>query len=278
MRAHQDTERGRRLRSIHKGADRPITKEELDDYFGKVKKGTAPGVSGVGVELWAWGAEDVKEELLDVLNECLANRTIPGLWAKRLIRPLAKTETAVGLSDIRPIALLDATQKILTGNLTERLSKIWNENEVLHWAQMAFLQGKGCYQALERLRGILLDCKTQNRSGTTKDAHILFLDLAKAYDSVEYWALEDAMRGMGIPENVLALMATLDEGSRAKVLMGANMQTSWIPLGRGAAQGEVMSPLRFIVWMNLLLEVISEYVDDKGTRTALGPLIPVVRG
>ena len=47
-RAHQDTERGRRLRSIHKGADRPITKEELDDYFGKVKKGTAPGVSGVG--------------------------------------------------------------------------------------------------------------------------------------------------------------------------------------------------------------------------------------
>jgi hypothetical protein len=158
-RAHQDTEKGRKLRSIHEGTDRPITKEELDDYFGKVKKGTAPGVSGVGVELWAWGAEAVKEELLDILNECLANGTIPGLWAKRLIRPLAKTETAIGLADIRPITLLDATQKILTGILTERLSKVWNENEVLHWAQMAFLQGKGCYQALERLRGILLDCK-----------------------------------------------------------------------------------------------------------------------
>lgn len=93
------------------------------------------------------------------------------MWAKRLIRPLAKTETAIGLSDIRPITLLDVSQKILTGILTERLSKVWNENEVLHWAQMAFLQGQGCYQALEWLRGILLDRKAQNKVGPGKEAH-----------------------------------------------------------------------------------------------------------
>ena len=256
-RAHQDTERGRKLRNIHKGTDRPIEKDELEDYFGKVKKGTAPGVSGVGVELWAWGAEAVKEELLDILNKCLAEGVIPGLWAKRLIRPLAKTDTAIGLSDIRPITLLDVTQKILTGILTERLSKVWNENEVLHWAQMAFLQGKGCYQALERVRGILLDCKAQNKAGTIKDAHILFLDLAKAYDSVEYWALEDAMRGLGVPEGILTLMRQLDEAARAKVLTGGTAkETDWIELQRGAPQGEVMSPLRFIAWMNILLEVV----------------------
>ena len=94
------------------------------------------------MELWAWGAEDVKEELLDILNERLANGTMPGMWAKRLTRPLATTETAVGLSDIRPIPLLDVTQKTLTGILTERLSKLWNETEELHWAQLAFLQGR----------------------------------------------------------------------------------------------------------------------------------------
>lgn len=48
QRAHQDTDKGRNLRSIHEGTDRPITKEEIDDYFSKVKKGTAPRVSGVG--------------------------------------------------------------------------------------------------------------------------------------------------------------------------------------------------------------------------------------
>ena len=247
QRAHQDTERGRRLRSVHNGTDRLITKEEMDDYFSKVKKGTAPGVSGIGVELWAWGAESVKEELLDILNECLEHGTIPGLWAKRLIRPLAKTETAIGLSDVRPITLLDVSQKILTGILTERLNRVWNENEVLHWAQMAFLQGRGCYQALERLRGVLFDCKAQNKAGTAKEAHMLFLDLAKAYDSVEYWALEDAMRGLGVPEKILTLMRQLDEAAQAKVLTGGTAkETDWIELQRGATQGEVMSPLRFI--------------------------------
>ena len=34
---------------------------------------------------------------------------------------------------------------------------------------------------------------------------MLFLDLAKAYDSVEHWALEDAMRGLGVPEGILTL-------------------------------------------------------------------------
>ena len=95
---------------------------------------------------------------------------------------------------------------------------------------------------------------------------MLFLDLAKAYDSVEFWALDDAMRGMGIPDKVLDLMFTLDTNAKAKVLMGADQQTQWIPLGRGAAQGEVMSPLRFIAWMNLLLEVIEEYRKENGEK------------
>ena len=44
------------------------------------------------------------------------------------------------------------------------------------WAQMALLQGSGCYQVLERL----LDCKTQNLQGKPKEARVLFLDLTKA--------------------------------------------------------------------------------------------------
>ena len=88
---------------------------------------------------------------------------------------------------------------------------------------------------------------------------MLFLDLAKAYDSVEYWALEDAMRGIGIPENVLTVMRNLDERAQAKVLLGGRLsETGWVYLGRGAPQGEVMSPIRFIVWMNLLIEIIAE--------------------
>ena len=69
---------------------------------------------------------------------------------------------------------------------------------------------------------------------TGKACHMLFLDLAKAYDSVEYWAMEDAMMGMGVPPKVVDLMCKLDENAKAQVLMGKGTKTKWIPLGRGA--------------------------------------------
>lgn len=65
------------------------------------------------------------------------------------------------------------------------------------------------------------------------------------------------MRGLGVPERMLTLMRQLDESVHAKVLTGgAAKDTGWIELQRGAPQGEVMSPLRFIAWTNILLEVI----------------------
>ena len=86
---------------------------------------------------------------------------------------------------------------------------------------------------------------------------MLFLDLAKACGSVGYWALDDAMRGLGALEPVLKLLRALDDGAQARVLVGgAAHETGWVDLERGAAQGEVMSPLRFIAWMNLLLEAL----------------------
>ena len=66
------------------------------------------------------------------------------------------------------------------------------------------------------------------------------------------------MRALGVPEKILRLMATLDRGAEAKVMTGGAVgQTRWIPLERGAPQGEVMSPLRFIAWVNILLEVLA---------------------
>ena len=179
---------GGRLRKLHKRVDEPITLEELNDYLSSAKKGTAPGMSGIPIELWAWAGEKVKEELVAIFNECLQRGVIPEIWEKRLIRPLAKSTEAVGLDDIRPITLLEVPQKLLTGIITERINKIWNKNDVLHESQMAFLHGKGCYQAMERIRGIMHDCKRVNMEGRQKEAHILYVDLAKAHDSVEYWA------------------------------------------------------------------------------------------
>ena len=132
-----------------------------------------------------------------------------------VIKPLAKTEAAVGLNDIRPVTLLEVAQKIPIGTLTARMPAVRKSEEILHPEQMAFLFGQGCYQALEHWRGTVFDSEAQAEIEEGKKCHCLFLDLAKAYDSVRYWALEDAMRALGVPEKILRPMVTL-EGQRHK--------------------------------------------------------------
>ena len=145
-----------------------------------------------------------------IFNTSLDTGQVSIMWLKSVFKPLAKTEAAVGLIDIRPITLLEVAQKKLTVILTARSveKKVSNSEEILHPAQMAFLFEPGCYQALERWRGTMFDCKAQADQEEGKECHCLFLDLAKAYDSVEYWALEDAMRALGVPEKILKLMET----------------------------------------------------------------------
>ena len=52
-------------------------------------------------------------------------------------------------------------------------------------------------------------------------------------------------------------MRAVDNQAKGKVLMGGEaVETESIALERGAPQGEVMSPIRFIAWMNILMEVL----------------------
>ena len=43
---------GGALQGLHKGTDRIIELAELKEYLGGAKKNTAPGVSGVAIEMW----------------------------------------------------------------------------------------------------------------------------------------------------------------------------------------------------------------------------------
>ena len=110
-------EKDRRLRERHQMLERPIELEELERFLGKVKKGTAPGITGVSIEFWAAAPRELKEEMVGFMNACYDNCEVPEIWRRRLVRALAKTEDAVGLEGIRPIALLEVGQKIMTGKI-----------------------------------------------------------------------------------------------------------------------------------------------------------------
>ena len=82
--------------------------------------------------------------------------------------------------------------------------------------------------------------------------HVAYLDIAKAYDSVEHTALNFAMRSLGVPEGILSLLLDIDKGCSVVTRTPHGLSPE-APLGRGARQGDPLSCIRFNAFMNGLL-------------------------
>ena len=60
-------------KAIHAHVEDPISSSDLREYLSKVKKGTAPGVTGLPIELWQHAIEECHEELVVLMNMCMDN-------------------------------------------------------------------------------------------------------------------------------------------------------------------------------------------------------------
>ena len=95
-----------------------------------------------------------------------------------------------------------------------------------------------------------------NRIKTSKnnktELHVIWLDLENAYGSVRHQLLEKAMELLWIPEDIKNLISTYFK--RTYVRFSNNKySTNWQKLNIGIMMGCVISPLLFVLVMEMIL-------------------------
>lgn len=222
----------------------------------------------------ACGEDNLPAELYKVLGECpnflsimqnaingflVNDKAIPAEWRVSHMILLFKAGDKNDIGNYRPITLVDAVYKIYSTILTKRLTHFLETNAFLHHSQCAFRPDRGTAHKLWAIHAFLAAAK-----GNRKEAHLVSIDLKKAYDSVEHWIIEDALgpQGLNVPERFRhAIMDTLtDTCIRVRVAGGL---TEPIAIGRGVRQGDPLSPLLFNVAIDPLLQRIDR---DKTER------------
>ena len=181
--------------------------------------------------------------MLDISNASLQAGVVPKALLDGLILPIPKKGPSTLITDMRPISLLEHAYKLLTRVLTRRITRILEDEGLLQGDQWGFRAGRGCGGPLMGLRAIL---------SRSRGAFVASIDLAKAFDSVEGWALQLAYRRMGLPEALVRWLSYTDSHGVSKVITRAGL-TEEYEVGRGVRQGEVMSPLKFILWVDVWL-------------------------
>src|SRR6516162_7844290 len=99
---------------------------------------------------------------------------------------------------------METTRKCLTKIITNRLSLICKNNNILRGPNFASLPGESTLKPIQLLNNICEEAREQN-----KELWILFQDTAKAFDTVNLEMLERALKRIKISKKMTKLIINL---------------------------------------------------------------------
>lgn len=124
-------------------------------------------------------------------------------------------------------------------------------NDFISNLQQGFRQKCGTFNHINTLINILQDRKNGIR-GNTKDICLTYVDIKKAFDSVETIIIQKTLRHYGIPEDFIKLITNIYTENEASISTTFG-ETKPIKIQRGVRQGDGLSPLLFIIILNPII-------------------------
>ena len=243
---------------------RQPSKDEWREWLGLGKSESTPGESGISYDMLAKLPDSLFELYWRLSCICLGRQIIPRAWKDGVIFPIPKASGVLSVSNCRPICLLEHAFKAISGWVCRELKWALEEAGVLDDEQFGFRPRRGAGLAIA---GIMSAIDWARRRG--RGVWLLFLDCEKAFDSVPHWALEISYRRLGLEDPIVDFLSEMDFEAESSVLH-TGRKTRKFTVGRGVRQGDVLSPLKFIAWMDGWLQL--RRAIGGGIATGAGPL------
>ena len=92
---------------------------------------------------------------------------------------------------------------------------------------------------------------------------ICFIDLQKAYDTVDRTLLWQVLTRIGVPPQMIAVIRQFHDGMRACVRPKDGVCSNWFEVEQGLRQGCVLSPLLFNIFFAAVLNVVLQRFSEE---------------
>ena len=179
-----------------------------------------------------------------IFNESLSKGIFPSCMKLGEVVPLYKNKDRSDKSNYRPISLLLTTSKLLEKIVYKRVYGFLNETNQLYCSQYDFRTGHSCNQAVCELIGKI--SKNIERDWTTI---CVFLDLSKAFDTLEHSAVLQKLDRYGIRGNALDWFRSYLSNRTIRVKI-QKTKSKEFPINYGTPQGSCLGPLIFLIFCN----------------------------
>ena len=173
------------------------TMQELTDAIRSLANGKAVGPDGVSVELFKItlnGDPALRRRLLDIVIRIRRGGAVPQQWKDVIIMVLHKKKDRTECVHYRGISLIAHARKILLKFIARRLSEYCERVGILREEQNGFRPNRSTTDMMFVIRP-LQELARKKRI----PLYVCFIDLTKAYDSVDRTFLWTVLARFGVP-------------------------------------------------------------------------------
>ena len=185
---------------------------------------------------------------------------VPQRWRDAVIKVLHETKDRTECGNYRGISLVAHAGKVLLKIVATRLSAHCEARNLLPEEQCGFRPHRSTTDMMFAVRRL----QELGRKARVP-LFLCFIDLQKAYDSVDRTPLWQVLARFGTPPQMIEVIRQFHDGMRACVRSDDGRCSEWFEVAQGLRQGCVISPLMFNVLFAAVLRVVLErFSEDAG--------------
>ena len=187
--------------------DKPFSVREVKGIVEDLKTEKAAGHDDIVNEALKQAPDSFFDKLTVLFNRVKDQSQVPRSWNRGRVTLVHKKGASVDVSNYRPITVLTAMNATYSRLLNARLVEVVERHRLLGEVQNGFRKGRSGSESAFVLNSVLWKSFAKR-----KKVHVSFLDLQKAYDSVDRDVLWSKMRKLGFGGKFLDSIISKKQG------------------------------------------------------------------
>jgi Reverse transcriptase (RNA-dependent DNA polymerase) len=227
-----------------------LTCTDTKNILDLLDKNKGPGVDGITMNDIKNGGESMLKCITTLVNNFIIKSEFPKDVKMSMIRPIFKSGKHDLFENYRPVSILNLVEKIGQKHVEIHFTKYLLDFDIIDKNQYAYQKNKSTNLAISEVSNYINSKLAEN-----KHVLCLFVDLSKAFDTVDPDLLCEDLEKIGIRGPVNKLMESMLKQRKMKVKVGKQLSNEK-NLNRGVVQGGIMSAKWFLIYINEIANVL----------------------
>ena len=244
-----------------------VSSSKVFKLLSSLSSSKASGIDKISGRVLKISANVIAPSISYIMNYAISSCCFPDEWKLAKVHPLFKKGSRNLPDNYRPISILPAISKIMERFLYDQLYEYLLSNNILFERQFGFRKQHSTASAL-------LDCTNNWYFNMDRQLFnlVVFLDLKKAFDTVNHGVLLRKMELYGLTGNALQLMNSY-LSCRKQICQVNGVSSNVKSIGCGIPQGSILGPLFFLLYINDLPRCLNQaiprlFADDTNLTVA----------